>query len=136
MNVVVPLGICFVIQQTGTLQPTIRHSYVGGEFVVPETTDLYIRRAILDGSLDYIETVHDYDAETNKGSKSFRDVELVRATVANTAARAEAAKAAKALADAAAESEAKELAELDRSAKALAGDAAKGKPPAPVVPAT
>lgn len=104
------------ILRGGVEEPRVRHVFVGGEHIIPETTDGYLRRAVLDGSLDYVETIHNVG---EKIERTFRDVELVRATVANMKARAAAAAAAKEAAKKAEQEAEAELEKLDAEAEAI-----------------
>jgi len=53
--------------------------------VVTETSDHFFRRAILDGDLDYLESVE--IAADGKATNALRDLDLMRATKAHKAAR-------------------------------------------------
>lgn len=116
----------------GVQRPRVRHVFVGGEFEVPETTDLYLRKSIEDGSLEYVETIH----ETTKGNattrNTFREVDLVRATVKHQKLRVAAMKAEQDRHAAAAAADEEALAELDLEAE----EATAATAPAPTAPAT
>lgn len=84
---------------SGKLVPHERYEWHGREEIVSETTDHYVRRAILNGDVDYIASVDVLADGTAKALPA--DLELLKATRANKAARAKsAADAAKAQVDA------------------------------------
>jgi hypothetical protein len=72
------------VSRNGIAQPRVRYRFVGGEVVVRETTDGYFRRAILDGDLEYLETIHEFGIESERRS---RDPSLLAATAANIGRR-------------------------------------------------
>lgn len=101
---------------SGNMVPAERWEWHGDEETVGETTDHYMRRAILAGDADYVSSV---DIAADGTTKPLPlDVELLTATKFNQALRARAAAAA---------DKAQASAEADH-AKALAGvDAAVAK---------
>lgn len=94
-------------------EPRIRYKISGEPEVVRETTDLYFKRAIVRGDLEYVETVLDFGTKTEK---VMREPELVRATVLNRKARDEAAAT---LAAQAADAEKHAALELEAAEKGL-----------------
>lgn len=72
----------------GKPEPRVRWAFVGGEFLVDETSDGYFRRAILDGDVDYV-----------SHADGSREPALVAATARNVAARKKAAELAVAQAE-------------------------------------
>jgi len=70
--------------ESGRMEPSREWNRADGDVLLQETTDGYFRRAILDGDLEYIETVENPDS---KKPRSFRVPELVLATSKHVKAR-------------------------------------------------
>lgn len=64
--------------ESGRMEPSRDWNRVDGDVLLQETTDGYIRRAILDGDLEYIETVE------NPGTKSERKTRSPELVLAST----------------------------------------------------